>query len=172
MIKVENRYVIERSAAEVYEVFSQVANMAQAFPTVRHVDVIDVDHVNVGAVLKLGLVSLDSNVSLEVTERSPPVRLVAKGVAVPGNGLAAFARTVDKDGLTHITITLNLEEIAPAECRVHYEVLADAHGNLKRVYNAIIRGQRQKLETAFVDHLSKLMGTPIVAETGAAKHQG
>ncbi|MBI4968311.1 MAG: SRPBCC family protein [Rhodospirillales bacterium] len=172
MIRVENSYLIDRSAAAVFEVFSQVGNMANAFPTVRRVEVIDADHVSVGAILKMGLLSLDSNVNLEVTERHPPLRLVAKGTATPGKGLAAAARMVDKEGLTQITMTLDLEELGPEKCRIHYQVHAEAHGNLKRVYNSIIKGQREKLEGAFVDNLSKIMGTPIVAIEGAAKHTG
>ncbi len=169
MITIDNSFLVDRPAADVYDVFTQIVNIAWAFPTVREVNVVDDDHVNVGVVIKLGLMSLDNNVSLEVTERTRPTRLIAEGVALAGKGLAAVAKLADKEGRTHITMVLDIENIEAAKCRIRYKLLADAHGNLKRVYDAVIKGQRAKLETEFIKNVAKILGTPIVEEKGAAK---
>jgi carbon monoxide dehydrogenase subunit G len=168
VITIENSFLVDRPADQVYDVFSQVANIAQAFPTVRRVEVIDDDHVSLGIVLKMGLLSLDSNLSVEVTERTRPLRLVAQGVAIPGKGLAAAARIVDREGLTHISMVLDLEDLGPEQCRIRYKLIADAHGNLKRVYTAVIKGQRAKLESEFIRNVATIMGAAITQEEGAA----
>ncbi|MCC6213194.1 MAG: hypothetical protein IT513_19305 [Burkholderiales bacterium] len=170
MIKIENSFLVDRPAASVYAVFDQVENIAHAFPTVREVKVIDRDRMDIAIVLKMGLMALDSNVSLEIAERNSPVRLIAKGVAIPGKGLASAARMVDNDGRTQLTMTLDIEPLGPESSRIRYCLLADAHGNLKRVYDAVIKGQRAKLEGGFIENVSKIMGAAVRAETGAATH--
>ena len=169
MITVENSFLADKSAHEVYRVFSDVEAIARAFPTVTRIEVIDADHVNLGLLVKLGLLPLDNNVTLAVTERTEPKRLIAEGVALPGKGLASVARVADKGALTKLSLILELEELSPDKCRVYYKILADAHGNLKRVYDAVIKGQRAKMESEFIKNVSQILGAPIVEEKGAAK---
>ena len=169
MITIDNSFLVDRAAADVYDVFTQIVNIAWAFPTVKDVNVVDDDHVNVGVVIKLGLMSLDNNVSLEVTERTRPTRLIAQGVALAGKGLAAVAKLADKEGRTHITMVLDIENLEATKTRIRYKLLADAQGNLKRVYDAVIKGQRAKLESEFIKNVAKILGTPIIEEKGAAK---
>ena len=169
MITIENSFLVDKSAGDVYGLFSQIDKLAWAFPTVTRVDVIDKDRVNLGVLLKMGLLPLDNNLSLEVTERTAPKRLIAQGIAVPGKGLAGAARIADKEGMTKISMILDLEEVDTGKCRVRYKILADAQGNLKRIYDAIIKGQRAKLESEFIKNVAKILGAPIVEERGAAK---
>lgn len=169
MITVENSFLADKSASEVYRVFSDVEAIARAFPTVTRIEVIDADHVNLGLLVKMGLLPLDNNVTLEVTERTEPKRLIAEGVALPGKGLASVARVADKGALTKLSLILELEELGPDKCRVYYKIQADAHGNLKRVYDAVIKGQRAKMESEFIKNVSQILGAPIVEEQGAAK---
>ncbi len=169
MITIDNSFLVDRPAKDVYDVFTQIVNIAWAFPTVKEVNVVDDDHVNVGVVIKLGLMSLDNNVSLEVTERTSPKRLVAEGVALAGKGLAAVAKLADREGKTHITMVLDIEDLETTKSRIRYKLLADAQGNLKRVYDAVIKGQRAKLESEFIKNVAKILGTPIIEEKGAAK---
>ncbi len=169
MITIDNSFLVDRPAADVYDVFTQIVNIAWAFPTVKEVNVVDDDHVNVGVVIKLGLMSLDNNVSLEVTERTRPTRLIAEGVALAGKGLAAVAKLADREGKTHITMVLDIENLEATKSRIRYKLLADAQGNLKRVYDAVIKGQRAKLESEFIKNVAKILGTPIIEEKGAAK---
>lgn len=165
---IENSFRVDKSAREVYGLFSHIDKLAWAFPTVNRVDVIDNDHVNLGVVLKLGLLPLDNNLSLEVTERTEPSRLVAEGSAIPGKGLAGAARIADKEALTRISLVLDLEELDTNKCRVRYKIIVDAHGNLKRIYDAIIKGQRAKLESEFIKNVSNILEAPIVEEREAA----
>lgn len=168
MITIENSFLVDKSPGEVYGLFSRIDKLAWAFPTVNRVEVIDADHVNLGVELKLGLLPLDNNLSLEVTERTERTRLVAEGIAIPGKGLAGAARITDKEGMTRISMILDLEELEAHKCRVRYRILADAHGNLKRIYDAIIKGQRARLEAEFIKNVSSILGAPIIEERGAA----
>ena len=169
MITIDNSFLVDRPAGDVYGVFSQIVNIAWAFPTVREVNVVDDDHVSVSVVIKMGLMSLDNNVSLEITERKPPTRLVAEGIALAGKGLAAVAKMADKDGRTHISMILDLDDLGADQCRIRYKLLADAQGNLKRVYDAVIKGQRAKLESEFIKNVAKILGAPIIEEKQAVK---
>lgn len=169
MISIENSFLADKSAGEVYGVFSQIEKMAWAFPTVVRVEVIDDDHVNLGLLLKMGLLPLDNNVSLAVIERTAPTRLIAEGIALPGKGLASVARIADKEGMTKISMVLEIEELDILKCRVRYRIQADASGKLKRVYDSIIKGQRVKLESAFISNVGAILGAPIVEEAGAAR---
>jgi len=169
VITIDNSFLVDRPSGDVYDVFSQIVNIAWAFPTVREVNVVDDDHVNVSVVIKMGLMSLDNNVSLEITERKRPTRLVAEGIALAGKGLAAVARMADKEGRTHISMILDLDDLGSGRCRIRYKLLADAQGNLKRVYDAVIKGQRAKLESEFIKNVAKILGTPIIEEKAAAK---
>lgn len=164
MITIENTFQVDKSAAEVYGVFTQIENIAWAFPTVRRVDVIDNDNVSVGILLKMGLLALDNNLTLEIQERTPNSRLVAGGFAVPGKGLARAARLADKEGKTHLSMVLDIEDLGPQKSRIHYNIQVDAQGNLKRVYDAVIKGQRVKLETGFIENVAKILGAPIIEE--------
>lgn len=164
MINIENSFLVYKTHTEVYGLFNQIDKLAWAFPTVTRVDVVDTDHVNLGVMLKMGLLPLDNNLALEVTERTPPRRLVAKGVAVPGKGLAGAARIADSEASTKITMVLDVEEVQEGQTRVRYLITADATGNLKRIYDAIIKGQRIKLESEFIKNVGKILETVIVEE--------
>jgi hypothetical protein len=46
-------------------------------------------------------------------------------------------------------------------------ITCDATGNLKRIYDAIIRGQRKKLESEFISNVGKILGGEVVEENPA-----
>ena len=171
MITIKNSFLVDKAVEEVFGLFNQIDKLAWAFPTVSRVDVVDDNHVNLGVLLKMGLLPLDNNLALEVTERTPPKRLVAQGIAIPGKGLAGAARIADKEASTKISMILELDELGPAKTRVRYTITADATGNLKRIYDAIIKGQRAKLESEFIKNVANILGAPVVEEglAGPAK---
>ncbi len=166
MIKIRNSFLCDKPIEDVFALFARIDKLAWAFPTVNRVEVIDDDTVAVGILLKMGLLPLDNNLTLEVKERTSPTRLVAEGVATPGGGLARAAKLVggEDEGLTYIGMYLDLEVVTPEKCRVRYLITCDATGNLKRIYDAIIRGQRKKLEAEFIANVGEIMGGVVVEE--------
>ncbi len=74
----------EQSGQDVFGLFARIDKLAWAFPTVNRVEVIGEDNVAIGILLTMGLLPLDNNLTLQVTERTSPTRLVAEGVATPG----------------------------------------------------------------------------------------
>jgi carbon monoxide dehydrogenase subunit G len=166
LIKIRNSFLCDKPIEEVFGLFARIDKLAWAFPTVNRVEVIDEDNVAIGILLKMGLLPLDNNLTLQVKERTPPTRLVAEGVASPGGGLARAAKLVGgaDEGLTYIGLYLDLEVVSPEQCRVRYLITCDATGNLKRIYDAIIRGQRKKLEAEFIANVGELMGGKVVEE--------
>lgn len=172
MITIQNRFLVDKPVEEVFALFSQMDKLAWAFPTVTRVEVVDNDHVNLGVLLKLGLLPLDNNLSLHLSERVAPRRLVAEGIAVPGRGLASAAKIADKNAFTKICMILDLESLGASRTRVFYKITADAAGNLKRVYDAIIKGQRTKMEGGFLKNVAKILGSPIIEEDGGKGEMG
>jgi carbon monoxide dehydrogenase subunit G len=164
LITIRNSFLCDKSREEVYGLFARIDKLAWAFPTVNRVEVIDEDNVAIGILLKMGLLPLDNNLTLTVTERVVPTRLVAEGVATPGGGLARAAKLIDSEGATKISLTLDVEDLGPERCRVRYLLICDATGNLKRIYDAIIRGQRKKLESEFIKNVAEIMGAPVIEE--------
>mgnify|MGYP001319758770 CR=1 FL=1 len=165
MIKIRNSFLCDKPVDDVFGLFARIDKLAWAFPTVNRVEVIDDDNVAIGILLKMGILPLDNNLTLTVTERINPSRLVAEGVATPGGGLARAAKLVgDEEGLTYIGLYLDLEEVSENKCRVRYLITCDATGNLKRIYDAIIRGQRKKLEAEFIANVGEIMGGKVVEE--------
>ena len=166
MIKIRNSFLCDKPIDEVFGLFARIDKLAWAFPTVNRVEVIDDDNVAIGILLKMDLLPLDNNLTLTITERTNPSRLVAEGVATPGGGLARAAKLFGEDeGLTYIGLYLDLEVVTEEQCRVRYLITCDATGNLKRIYDAIIRGQRKKLESEFIANVGELMGGAVVEET-------
>ncbi len=62
---------------------------------------------------------------------------------------------------------LDLEVVDESHCRVRYLITCAATGNLKRIYDAIIRGQRKKLESEFIANVGEILGGVVVEETPA-----
>ncbi len=169
MIKIRNSFLCDKPIEEVFGLFARIDKLAWAFPTVNRVEVIDEDNVAIGILLKMGLLPLDNNLTLQVKERTAPSRLVAEGVATPGGGLARAAKLVggEDEGLTLIGMYLDLEPVEENTCRVKYLITCDATGNLKRIYDAIIRGQRKKLEREFIANVGEILGGVVVEENPA-----
>lgn len=165
MIRLRNSFLCDKPIEKVFGLFARIDKLAWAFPTVNRVEVIDDDNVAIGILLKMGHLPLDNNLTLTITERIHPSRLVAEGVATPGGGLARAANLIGEDeGLTYIGLYLDLEVITEVQCRVRYLITCDATGNLKRIYDAIIQGHRKELESEFIANVGELMGGVVVEE--------
>ena len=65
---------------------------------------------------------------------------------------------------TKLHIILELDEYGPNRTKVHFQINADAMGQMKRIYESIISGQRAKLEAQFVANVEKVLGAKVVIE--------
>ena len=74
-------------------------------------------------------------------------------------------REVASETKTKLHIILDLEEYGPNRTKVHFQIHADAMGQMKRIYELIsISGQRAKLESQFVANVEKVIGAKVVIE--------
>jgi len=163
MITIESTLVAKRPVEEVWAFFNRVDDLATCVPTcVRH-RVVDENTVDCDLRLQLGLIPLENRVRMTVTERRGPVRLVAAGVSEAGDNLKKFGK-VATETVTQLTMVLDLEPLSGDETRVHYRIRADAVGQMKRIYEAIIRGQRDKLEQQFVQNVARALGGSVARE--------
>jgi carbon monoxide dehydrogenase subunit G len=163
LIHLETVMRAPKSVDQVWDLFTDINTMAECVPTCREYQILDPDTVFAQLRIKLGLIPLDSKATVRIVERKPPHRLVAEGRTEAGESLKKYGK-IGADSQTRIRMTLDFEPVGESETRIDARIEADASGQLKRVYEAIIKGQREKMEAEFVDNVSRVLGAPVVVE--------
>lgn len=163
MITLENILVAEKGIDAVWSFFNDVNSIAVCVPTMVKYEVIDENTVYCDLRIRLGLIPLDSKARVTITERQGNRHLEARGETEAGEMMKKFGKLATET-VTKLHIILDLEEISPNKTRIHYRINADAVGQMKRIYEAIIKGQRAKMETQFVENVGKGLGTKVVIE--------
>ncbi len=167
MITLENILVAEKGIDAVWSFFNDVNSVAVCVPTMVKYEVIDENTVYCDLRIRLGLIPLDSKARITITERQGNRHLEARGETEAGEIMKKFGKLATET-VTKLHIILDLEEIGPNKTRIHYRINADAVGQMKRIYEAIIKGQRAKMETQFIENVGKGLGTKVVIEEGKA----
>lgn len=167
MISLENVIVAEKGAETVWNFFNNVHSVAQCVPTMVNYEVLDEDTVVCDLRLKLGLIPLDSKATMSITERKDNRHLEARGQTEAGENLKKFGK-VATETITKLHMVLDLEEIEPHKTRISLLLQADAVGQMKRIYESIIKGQRSKLESQFVSNIGAGLKTDVVIEKSEA----
>lgn len=163
MITIENALIAEKDINTVWKFFNDVNTIAGCIPTCEKHEVIDENTVNCELRLKLGLIPLDSRALVKIIERRDNRHLEAKGETEAGDMTKKFGK-VTTETKTKLHIALKLEEVNTSKTRIHFKIDADAVGQMKRIYESIIKGQRQKLEAQFVKNVENALGSKVVIE--------
>lgn len=66
--------------------------------------------------------------------------------------------------VTKLHIILDLEEVGPNETRIHFHATADAVGQMRRIYEAVIKTKRDEIEAQFVKNLENALGAKVIKE--------
>jgi len=167
MITLENILVAEKGIDAVWSFFSDVNSVAVCVPTMVKYEVIDENTVYCDLRIRLGLIPLDSKARVTITERQGNRHLEARGETEAGEMMKKFGKLATET-VTKLHIILGLEELGPNKTRIHYCINADAVGQMKRIYEAIIKGQRAKMETQFIENVGKGLATKVVIEEAEA----
>ena len=69
-------------------------------------------------------------------------------------------------------MVLDLEEIEPQKTRISLRLHADAVGQMKRIYESIIKGQRSKLESQFVSNIGAGLNAEVDIEKSEDNFSG
>ena len=80
-----------------------------------------------------------------------------EGRTEAGDSLKRFGK-LKRDTITHLKIAIGFEQVGPKETLIYFRLQAQAEGQLKRVYDSIIRGQREKMENQFIANLEIGLG--------------
>ncbi|MGQ9654288.1 MAG: CoxG family protein [Thermodesulfobacteriota bacterium] len=163
MITIENVLSVDKDRETVWRFFNEIESIAGCVPTCKSYRVIDGDTVDCDLRLKLGLIPLDSRATVRITERREGHHLEAMGETEAGEMTKKFGK-VGTESKTKLHILLDLDEVDANETRIHFRINADAMGQMKRVYEAIIKGQREKLEAQFVENIARALGARVVIE--------
>jgi len=163
VITIENVLAAEKDMESVWRFFNDVSSIAGCVPTCKSFQVIDENTVDCELRLKLGLIPLDSRARVAITERRDNRHLEARGETEPGEVTKAFGK-VGGETRTKLHILLDFEEIGPDKTRIRFQIKADAVGQMKRIYESIIRGQREKLEAKFVENVARVLGAKVVIQ--------
>lgn len=167
MITLENILVAEKGIDAVWSFFNDVNSIAVCVPTMVKYEIIDENTVYCDLRIRLGLIPLDSKARITITERQGNRHLEARGETEAGEKMKKFGKLATGT-VTKLHIILDLEEINPNKTRIHYRINADAVGQMKRIYEAVIKGQRAKMETQFIENVGKGLGTKVVIEEAEA----
>jgi len=171
MISLDNILIAKKDVETVWNFFNNVHSVAQCVPTMVNYEVLDDDTVVCDLRLKLGLIPLDSKATMSITERRDNRHLEARGVTEAGENLKKFGK-VATETVTKLHMVLDLEEIEPQKTRISLLLHADAVGQMKRIYESIIKGQRSKLESQFVSNIGAGLDTEVDIEKSEANFSG
>ena len=163
MITIESTMRAEIDADTIWNLFNDINTVAGCVPTCTNYQVIDDNTVACDLRIKLGLIPLDNKAEVSITERRDNRHLEAKGVSEAGEMMRKFGK-VATGTVTKIHLILDLEEMGPNETRIHFNAKADAVGQMRRIYEAVIKTKREEIETQFVKNLENALGSKVVKE--------
>jgi carbon monoxide dehydrogenase subunit G len=163
MITIESTMRAEKDLNTIWNLFNDINTVAGCVPTCTSYEVIDDNTVACALRIKLGLIPLDNKAKVSITERRDNRHLEAKGVSEAGEMMQKFGK-VATGTVTNIHLILDLEEMGPNETRIHFHAKADAVGQMRRIYEAVIKTKREEIETQFVKNLENALGSKVVKE--------
>jgi carbon monoxide dehydrogenase subunit G len=163
MITIESRMRAAKDINTVWNLFNDINTVAGCVPTCTSYEVLDENTVACDLRIKLGLIPLDNKAKVSITERRDNRHLEAKGVSEAGEMMQKFGK-VATGTVTNIHLVLDLEEMGANETRIHFHAKADAVGQMRRIYEAVIKTKREEIETQFVKNLEKALGSKVVKE--------
>ena len=157
MISLGLNLIVHKSIGVVWGFLNNIEAMAACVPTMAKYQLIDDDTLRCDLRLKLGLIPLDGKAEVKMTRREENRCLKIEGRTEAGDSLKRFGK-LKRDTITHLRIAIGFEQVGPEETLIYFQLQAQAEGQLKRVYDSIIRGQREKLETQFIANLEFGLG--------------
>jgi carbon monoxide dehydrogenase subunit G len=163
MITIESTMRAEKDITTIWNLFNDINTVAGCVPTCTSYEVIDDNTVACDLRIKLGLIPLDNKAKVSITERRDNRHLEAKGVSEAGEMMQKFGK-VATGTVTNIHLILDLEEMGPNETRIHFHAKADAVGQMRRIYEAVIKTKREEIETQFVKNLETALGSKVFKE--------
>jgi len=163
MITIESTMRAEKDVDTIWNLFNDIKTVAGCVPTCTSYQVIDDNTVACDLRIKLGLIPLDNKAKVSITERRDNRHLEAKGVSEAGEMMRKFGK-VATGTVTNIHLILDLEEMGPNETRIHFHMKADAVGQMRRIYEAVIKTKREEIENQFVKNLENALGSKVVKE--------
>ena len=166
MITIESVMRAEKDMNTIWNLFNDINTVAGCVPTCVSYEVIDENTVSCDLRIKLGLIPLDNKAKMSITERKDDRHLEARGVSEAGDMMRKFGR-VATGTVTNLHLILDLEEIGPNETRIRFLAIADAVGQMKRIYEAVIKTKREEIETQFMKNIENALGAKVVKESPA-----
>lgn len=163
MIRVTNLLIAESPVEQVWRFFNDIGGIARCVPTCIRYRVVDENNVDCDLRVTLGKIPLDATTHVTVIERSDNRRLIATGKTEAGEITKRFGRLVTGT-VTHLTIGLDLEALDADRTRVRFWLEADAVGQMKKIYEAVLYNQRAKLEAQFIENLRRALGARITLD--------
>jgi carbon monoxide dehydrogenase subunit G len=163
MITIESTMRAEKDVNTIWNLFNDINTVAGCVPTCTSYQVIDDNTVACDLRIKLGLIPLDNKAKVSITERRDNRHLEAKGVSEAGDMMQKFGK-VATGTVTNIHLILDLEEMGPNETRIHFHAKADAVGQMRRIYEAVIKTKREEIEAQFIRNLENALGAKVIKE--------
>lgn len=158
MIEVKDSFTVNRPLQDVWSFLQQFDVFASCIPTLKRFTLIDENTAEGVVGVTLGHIPVESKVLLKVTERKPPCCVKAEGVSYLGETIVhqlphGQETTFTSDSVGKIYFHLDLREGENGETAIHYTAGVEAHGRLKKIYEAIMRTKASALQKEFAQKL-------------------
>jgi carbon monoxide dehydrogenase subunit G len=167
-IEIRETIYVASSVDEVWGFLNDIHTVAECMPTVVRYEVDADEVVHCDLKIKLGLIPLDSTARVQITDRDVNRRLEVKGETSPGTHMLKQIGKLSEGLVTGLHIIADLEEVSPEKTRVCFTLLADAKGQLRRIYNSVIKSQRDKLLSQLLVNIEKAFGVKVVLDETAS----
>lgn len=170
MIHFEDKVEFDISIESMWKIVNDKEVMAKCIPTLKTYRIVDDDHVEGIVRVQLGLIPVESRVTLEVVERAAPYRVVGKGVSFIGESLASQVKGelkpggVNKDSVGVFTVSVNLERNGFRKTQAVVTIDVEAEGKLKRIYDSIMAKKLPSLRAEFLERITAVIGERLGEE--------
>lgn len=160
-IQIRETITLASNIADVWRFFNDINSVAQCMPTVVRHEVAEDEVVYCDLRIKLGLIPLDSTARLQITGRDVNRRIEVTGETNPGTEMLKRFEKISHELMTRLKIVVELEELQPERTEVCFSLEAKAVGQLRRIYNSVIKSQRDKLLNQLLINIEQALGTKV-----------
>lgn len=174
MIRVQDQLTFDLPVETVWEFINDKETMAKCIPTLKSYKIVDDDHVEGIVKIQLGILPVESRVSLEVVQRDAPVRVIGKGISYLGESISSLVKevrpgAVNKDSVGIFTVQVDLNRDGPDKTTVVASIEVDAEGKLKRIYDSIMEKKLPTLRADFIEKVQAAIVERACASPGSSQ---
>jgi carbon monoxide dehydrogenase subunit G len=161
VIRIENGFIVDKSVAEVWSLFTDIEKIAMCIPTCAEATLNGDEACLLLIKMKLGLITVENKAHLEITDIDHHQQIRYEGESIPSDAFAKAIKLGNKPTKAVYSLVVDFDAQEEFKTKVHCSLNLDAKGKLRRVYKSVINVQRKTLEGGFIENMSNTLGGNI-----------